>query len=101
MGISDSFEDFQGYMVEIGTIVGFREEYGMSEMELMDGRTGLSYIVNSLPDLGHMVNMTEVVHITAMLHKGVSGEDSFMGSKWVPAPNARMIQVEPYKIGAI
>lgn len=92
MGIFDSFEDDNGFLVEIGTIVGFKEECVMSEMELMDGRIGLSYSVNELPNLADTVVMTEVQYVPHMDKEG---------GLWLPPRNAKKITVKPFQIGVI
>jgi len=78
--------DNDDWKVYVGTIVGFREEYDMSVM------SAKSYIVIGLPNLGDMVEMSEVRYLY---------DESDMTDKWVVVNPNDVISVEPWKISAI
>jgi hypothetical protein len=72
-----AFQDDNGYTVDVGTVVGYREMFSVSD---------LSYVVVGLPNLGDMVEMREC-------DLDESGNPTNV-AEWV-------ITVEPWKIGAI
>lgn len=81
-----SYVDKEGDVIEIGTHVGFREEF-CNRCE--PGIQCPSYIVLDLPNRGNTVIMTEIVYIP----------DS--GCNYVVINPNVAIEVEPWKIGAI
>jgi hypothetical protein len=81
-----SYVDIEGDTVEIGTMVGFREEFCTS---CEPGIQCPSYIVLDLPNAGNTVVMTEIVFFRDETCRYT-----------VTDPNATL-EVEPWKIGAI
>lgn len=81
-----SYQDTEGDTIEIGTHVGFREEFCIS---CESGIQCPSYIVLDLPNMGNTVIMTEIVY-----NQDESGQYTVID------PNVT-IEVEPWKIGAI
>lgn len=71
------------YIVEVGSIVGFREEYANSY------NYANSYKIVGLPDLGNMVEMQEI------------SDTSGHWTEWQINPNKPIISVEPWKIGLV
>jgi hypothetical protein len=71
-----TFIDLDGFVVRVGTVVGFTEESETPET------AGKSYLVVALPNLADMVDMCESTDEGDILDKTV-------------------ISVEPWKIGAI
>lgn len=81
-----AFQDNNGFIVDVGTIVGFEEMFDNSD------NPEKSYIVVDLPNLGDMVVMSEVRYMY---------DESDMSDKWVVINPNDQISVEPWKIGAI
>lgn len=75
-----SYRDENDYTIEIGTHVGFAEEYD---------KENKTYIVLDLPNLANTVIMTRILYF---------GDET--GNYVVINPNCT-IEVESYKIGAI
>lgn len=71
------------FVVEVGSMVGFREEYTTSDMSVK------CYQVVGLPDNANMVEMQEI--------SDISGN----WSEWTINPDAPVISVEPWKIGLV
>lgn len=68
------------YVVKIGVIVSFREEYDNSD------NYGKVYFVVNMPDYGNMVELSEITDM--------SGE----WTTWRANPDIPVISVEPWKI---
>lgn len=81
-----AFVDNLGFTVDVGTIVGFQEMFDPSD------NPEKSYIIVGLPNLGDMVEMTEVRYMY---------DETDMSDKWVKVNPNDVISVEPWKIGAI
>lgn len=81
-----AFEDDLGYLIDVGTQVGFKEVFcNWCERD----KECPSYIVLDLPHYGHMVEMTEI--------RFLSGD----WSNYEIIDPKRTLLVEPWKIGAI
>lgn len=93
------YTDMLGYVVTVGTIVGFNENYEESEMYVNDGKVNLSYIVTGMSvsgDLGLMVEMHEAYQIYPNAPK-----ESHLTDIWEVVPESHTISVQSHKIGAI
>jgi len=75
--------DFQ---VEIGSLVGFREQYDES---YKTDKTVKCYKVIALPNCADMVEMQEISDISVDC------------SQWTVNPDTPVISVEPWKIGLV
>lgn len=84
---SGAFTDYNGYLVDVGTVVGFTEYFEEYEMSVMNGQSDLSYVVLALPDLGNMVEMSPCL-------LGEEGDITDILTE-------KVISVEPWRIGAI
>lgn len=75
-----AYTDNLGFLVDVGTVVGYREEFDNLDM------SDKAYIVRGLPDYGNMVEMSEC-------ELDESGNPVNV--------DETVITVEPWKIGAI
>jgi hypothetical protein len=84
------YEDSLGYRVNVGTVVGWDENF-------CDGteKDGKSYVVRNLPNFADMVEMQEIPETEDLTDWS---DESVNTTKKLDTP---VISVEPYKVGAI